>query len=43
MLIAMTGYGRAEDRSAARQAGFDIHLVKPAELSELEQLLAGKG
>ena len=42
-LIAMTGYGRAEDRSAARQAGFDVHLVKPAELTELEELLAREG
>ncbi len=39
-LVAMTGYGRAEDRSAARNAGFDIHFVKPAELDELERLLA---
>jgi two-component system CheB/CheR fusion protein len=39
-LIAMTGYGRAEDRRTAREAGFDVHFVKPAELAELEQLLA---
>lgn len=38
-LIAMTGYGRVEDRSEAREAGFDVHLVKPAELSELKHLL----
>ena len=41
-LVAMTGYGRAEDRAAAREAGFDVHLVKPAELSELEDLLASE-
>ncbi len=40
-LVAMTGYGRAEDRAEAREAGFDVHLVKPAELGELENLLAG--
>ena len=40
-LVAMTGYGRAEDRAAAREAGFDLHFVKPAELTELESLLAG--
>lgn len=40
MLVAMTGYGSAEDQRLAREAGFDIHLVKPAELSELERLLA---
>ena len=28
-LIAMTGYGREEDKRAAREAGFDVHLVKP--------------
>jgi two-component system CheB/CheR fusion protein len=39
-LIAMTGYGRAEDRAAAREAGFDVHLVKPAEPDELERVLA---
>jgi two-component system CheB/CheR fusion protein len=39
-LVAVTGYGRTEDRHAAREAGFDIHFVKPAELAELEQLLA---
>jgi two-component system CheB/CheR fusion protein len=39
-LVAMTGYGRAEDRAAARDAGFDVHLVKPAEPAELEKVLA---
>jgi CheY-like chemotaxis protein len=29
-LIAMTGYGQKSDRDRARQAGFDVHLVKPA-------------
>lgn len=42
-LVAITGYGRAEDRNAAREAGFDVHLVKPAELTELEELLASAG
>ena len=39
-LVAMTGYGRAEDRAAARAAGFDVHLTKPAAIDELQQLLA---
>ena len=39
-LVAMTGYGRAEDRAAARDAGFDVHLVKPAEADELARVLA---
>jgi CheY-like chemotaxis protein len=38
-LIAMTGYGRDEDRDAARAAGFDAHLVKPAEMERLRSLL----
>jgi CheY-like chemotaxis protein len=29
-LVAMTGYGSAEDRARSRQAGFDAHLLKPA-------------
>jgi two-component system CheB/CheR fusion protein len=39
-LVAMTGYGREEDRRAARAAGFDAHLVKPADMDELQELLA---
>jgi len=39
-LVAMIGYGRAEDRAAAREAGFDVHLVKPAETDELERVLS---
>jgi CheY-like chemotaxis protein len=40
MLIALTGYGQSEDRERARAAGFDRHLVKPADLSELLHILA---
>jgi CheY-like chemotaxis protein/two-component sensor histidine kinase len=39
-LVAMTGYGRPEDRAAALEAGFDIHLVKPATVETLQALLA---
>jgi len=39
-LIALTGYGQAEDRQAAYAAGFDAHLTKPVDLRELETLLA---
>ena len=38
-LVAMTGFGREEDRKAALAAGFDIHLVKPIDFNELEALL----
>ncbi|MDB5945482.1 MAG: response regulator, partial [Ramlibacter sp.] len=39
-LVALTGWGQDEDRRRARDAGFDHHLVKPAELDALQQLLA---
>ncbi|NNG22262.1 hybrid sensor histidine kinase/response regulator [Telluria aromaticivorans] len=39
-LVALTGYGQSEDRERARQAGFDRHMVKPADLSELLRILA---
>jgi CheY-like chemotaxis protein len=39
-LIALTGYGQSEDRERARAAGFDRHLVKPADLPELLHILA---
>jgi CheY-like chemotaxis protein len=40
-LVAVTGYGRSEDRMRARDAGFDDHLVKPVEFGALERTLAG--
>jgi PAS domain S-box-containing protein len=40
-LVAHTGYGSPEDRRKAREAGFDAHLVKPAELADLEKALLG--
>jgi signal transduction histidine kinase/CheY-like chemotaxis protein len=39
-LIAVTGYGQAEDRRRAQEAGFNDHLVKPVDLHRLEQLLS---
>jgi signal transduction histidine kinase/response regulator RpfG family c-di-GMP phosphodiesterase len=39
-LIALTGYGLAEDRARALAAGFDAHLVKPVDLSALERTVA---
>jgi PAS domain S-box-containing protein len=41
-LVAHTGYGSPEDRQKARDAGFDAHLVKPAQLSALEAALRGE-
>ena len=37
--VAITGYGLDADRERARAAGFDAHLVKPVDLSELEALV----
>jgi PAS domain S-box-containing protein len=42
-LIALTGYGREEDRERARAAGFDDHLLKPADMDALQQLLTREG
>jgi CheY-like chemotaxis protein len=39
-LVALTGFGRPEDRSAAHAAGFDAYLVKPPEIEALKGLLA---
>jgi signal transduction histidine kinase/CheY-like chemotaxis protein len=38
-LIALTGYGSAEDRRRALAAGFDEHLTKPVDMDRLEQML----
>ncbi len=40
MLVALTGWGREEDRLRTREAGFDHHLTKPAEPEALQKLLA---
>jgi signal transduction histidine kinase len=43
MLVALTGWGREEDRRLAEEAGFDAHLVKPVSLTALSKLLAESG
>ena len=40
VLVALTGYGQDSDRQTALQAGFNHHLVKPARLAQLQQILA---
>ncbi|WP_105510747.1 PAS domain S-box protein [Paraburkholderia sp. BL21I4N1] len=40
MYAAMTGFGHATDRERSREAGFDVHLVKPVELTLFDDLLA---
>jgi PAS domain S-box-containing protein len=39
-LVALTGWGRDEDRQATTEAMFDHHLTKPADLDALRRLLA---
>jgi len=39
-LVAVTGYGRAEDQGRAREAGFDVHLTKPVDIEQIHGLLA---
>jgi CheY-like chemotaxis protein len=39
-LVALTGYGQNEDRRLAEEAGFDHHLVKPADLAQVSEILA---
>ena len=43
VLVALTGYGQAEDQERAHQAGFNHHMVKPADLPKLLALLASVG
>lgn len=38
-LVALTGYGRPEDRARALAAGFDVHLVKPLEIHRVTELM----
>ncbi len=39
-LIAVSGYGRPEDKRLSLEAGFDLHLTKPVDVDELEQALS---
>jgi CheY-like chemotaxis protein len=38
-LIAVSGYGRPEDRERALAAGFDDHMVKPLDFERLANVL----
>ena len=40
LLIAVTGWGQAEDKQRSRDAGFDHHLTKPIDVAEVEKLLS---
>ena len=41
ILIALTGWGKDEDRRLSQEAGFNFHIVKPVDLAALEKLLEG--
>ncbi len=43
VLVALTGYGREEDRDHALHAGFDFHLLKPVNVDDLRSLVGGLG
>jgi CheY-like chemotaxis protein len=42
-LVAVTGWGQAEDRERSKNAGFDAHLLKPVDHDALVKLLAEIG
>lgn len=39
ILVALTGYGRQEDRDRALEAGFDAHLVKPMDIRDIHRIV----
>jgi CheY-like chemotaxis protein len=41
LLVAVSGWGQQHDRERAANAGFDVHLTKPADPSQLDGILAG--
>ena len=43
LLIALTGYGSRDDIERGRQAGFDHYLVKPVDMSALNELISEPG
>jgi CheY-like chemotaxis protein len=43
LLIALTGYGSDEDRRLAHESGFDHHVTKPADPTDLQVLLERPG
>jgi PAS domain S-box-containing protein len=42
-LVALTGWGQAADRERSRDAGFDLHVVKPVDPAELFRILGPPG
>jgi CheY-like chemotaxis protein len=38
-IVAVTGWGQEADRSRSREAGFDVHLVKPVDPNLLTRVI----
>ena len=41
-IVAVTGWGQEADRQRSREAGFDVHLVKPVDANDLARVLSGR-
>jgi CheY-like chemotaxis protein len=39
VMVALTGWGQDDDRRKSAEAGFDGHLIKPADFGELTRLI----
>lgn len=42
-LVALSGYGRPEDKARSAEVGFDAHLTKPVDMRTLERILVELG
>jgi CheY-like chemotaxis protein len=42
LLIAVTGYGQANDRQRSKEAGFDHHFVKPVAFAEIQRAVQAR-
>jgi len=43
IMVALTGWGRDDDRDRTQEAGFDLHLVKPVAPEKLQEVLRQAG
>ena len=41
-IVALSGYGTAEDMKRSKEAGFDQHIVKPIDFERLNRIVAEK-
>jgi CheY-like chemotaxis protein len=42
LMVALTGWGQEEDRHKSSEAGFDVHIVKPADPDVLAKVLTSR-